>query len=283
MVRALRKRFCVVKFVRRHRNRRVRRRRRGGRCLLCHACPVVNAALACLVLSLFEADHVRDVVPRVDGFAFLEHRQRDLQVWLGLGVWVVFDRLVHPFGHHVLLHAHSPRPHPHRRFLEPVVNRLHHHFPRLPRQDVVQHELPQRFREAAPVAPHEVQTFGFFDESHHFLPRHLVHRLLHHQGCVLLLFQQQHGLIHPVQLELQGLVQLVDFFFHLVAQLFHVRQVRGVGVDHDRVRVAVNHLHVELRLREVHGALQRLPPHRRHQGGDGFRAEAALPKPQAPV
>mmetsp|Transcript_12988 Transcript_12988/g.30644 ORF Transcript_12988/g.30644 Transcript_12988/m.30644 type:complete len:305 (+) Transcript_12988:1043-1957(+) len=219
------------------------------------------------------------MVPDVDGLALGEHRQRHLEVRLGLGVRVVLDRLVHPLGHHVLLDRHAGLG-AHRRgdLAEPFVDRGHDLVLGVARQNPVEHELAEALGDRAPVAADQVQALGLLGVAHlAVLP------LLHHQGGVLLLLEEEHRLEDPVQLELERLVQLVHLPFHLLPELLDVLQVGGVGVDHDGVRVAVDHLHVELRLRQVHRALQGLPPHGRHERRDGLGVEPRVGEAEAAV
>lgn len=44
----------------------------------------------------------------------------------------------------------------------------------------------------------------------------------YHEGRVLLFFKQEHALEHPVQVELQALVQLVHLPLYLVPDLLHL-------------------------------------------------------------
>ena len=65
---------------------------------------------------------VRNGDPRTD----CKERRSDLKVWLGLRVWVVFDRLADPLGDRVFVDRHLPLANAYSKLVEMVMNICDH-------------------------------------------------------------------------------------------------------------------------------------------------------------
>lgn len=67
----------------------------------------------------------------------------------------------------------------------------------------------------------------------------------------------------------------INTYFVLEQEDACLLEVRAVRIDHDAVGVSVNHLQPQLRLCEIHGALQTLSSLSGHKSCDRFRVETA--------
>ena len=80
---------------------------------------------------------------------------------------------------------------------------------------------------------------------------------------------------HAVNIQFEELVQLVDGLLDLLAQSVDLLKVVGVGVDHDRVGVAVDDVEVHF-LDEVPGVEEDLPTLAGHHGRQMFGVEPEI-------
>eukprot|EP00968_Pinguiococcus_pyrenoidosus_P004281 scaffold286_cov247-Pinguiococcus_pyrenoidosus.AAC.4 len=238
------------------------------------------ASVAVAVGGKLAANHVRDVIAHVDGLAGPEHADGDLDVRLTLRVRIVPRMLVEALRDHVLGHVDLPFPHVLGEVLQMLVDVRHDGLAILPAQDLVQDVVAHVLAELAPVSAHEVQALDFPLGRHHAF---LVGVPIHQQRGVLLLLQQEHALVDAIQVDLQGLVESINFPLDLMRQRASLAQVGGGRVDHDGVGVSVDDLKAERVLRQVHGVLERVAALARHERRDGLGIESAEAESQAPV
>ena len=82
----------------------------------------------------------------------------------------------------------------------------------------------------------------------------------------LLLLEEEHRLHHAVEIDLHALVMLVDLLLQAVGHLTRLTKVITARGYHNRVRVAIDHLHVIV-ARDLDGVLERVTASR----GDELR------------
>mmetsp|Transcript_12059 Transcript_12059/g.37735 ORF Transcript_12059/g.37735 Transcript_12059/m.37735 type:complete len:433 (+) Transcript_12059:905-2203(+) len=228
------------------------------------------------VLARGFADDVGDLLPGAHRLPPCQEAQSDLHVWLVLRIRVILRVLCQPLGDHVALHRHFLLVHLAALFREEIVHPLHRLFFALaakhPPQDLVTNVLGQH----APVPTHDVQALELVRK----LPRRPVHDL---KRGVLLLLQEHQPAEDCIDLDLQTLVPLVHGPLDLLRGLHSLLVVLRLGVDEDGVRVAVDHVELELLLDDGDGVLQGLPALGRDERGQGLGVEAAVLEAEAAV
>jgi hypothetical protein len=221
--------------------------------------------------SCLDGDDVRHRLALVGALVLARgaQAQRHLHVRLVGGVRVVLRALGELLGDDELVHRHRARHEVFAALAQGLVDVLHDVLRRPAGEDQVQRAVALRLGDERPVAAHDIEAFLL-----HHGGDLAVHAVLHLERRVLLLLQEQHRLVHAVNLNLQQAVPLVHLLLHRRSDGHHLLQVVAVGVDHDGVRVAVHHVQTERALRQIHGALQNLAALQRGELGERLGVEA---------
>ena len=98
----------------------------------------------------------------------------------------------------------------------------------------------------------------------------------------LLLLEEEHRLHHAVEIDLHALVMLVDLLLQTVGHLTRLTKVITARGYHNRVRVAVDHLHVIV-ARDLDGVLERVTASRGDELGQSPCVEARSREAQAAI
>ena len=166
------------------------------------------------------------------------------------------------------------------RVAEALVDAGEHQVTDLAGQDLADHLLADLLGQGAPVAAHHVQALDLLL----VLEQRRVSGIPadHGQRGVLLLAQEQQTLEHAIDVDLQVAVQLVHLGLEHIAELDHLLVVGQIGVDHDRVGVAVDHLDF-LTLNELLGLHEQTAAELGDQSGERFAVETRVLEAQAAV
>ena len=193
----------------------------------------VKRALGLVLGVAAGAKHVGNDVAAARAFVFGEHAQSHLHMRLVLGVGVVLGPLAEALVYDVVVERDASFAHVRRELLEVLVNALDHRFGGVAGEDLFEHVGGGLFRERAVFAPLHVETLDLGAR---------VAALVHQQRRVLFLLEEEHALKDAVNVDLQQAVSLIDRSAELVAELDGRIVVHAPRIDHDTVRVAVNHV-----------------------------------------
>ena len=227
-----------------------------------------------------EGDDVRDGFALVDALSLPRgsQPQRHLHVRLVGGVWVILRPLRELLGDDELVHRHRAVHQVLPALAKRLVDSLDDVLGGVSGENLLQREVTLLLRQGGPIAADDVETLLL---NHRGVAA--VWELLDHEGGVLLLLQEQHGLVKAVHLNLQNLEALVGQLLELLRHVHNLRNVRRLGVDHDRVGVAVDDVPAQVTLREVHGGLKDLAPLQGDQLRQGLGVESRRGETEAAV
>ena len=206
--------------------------------------------------------------------------KRHLDVRLVGGVRIILRALRQLLGDDELVHGDGAGDEVLAALAEGLVDVLHHVLRRTAGEDGVEDVVTLLLGERGPIATDDVETLLLHRGDH---AAAAVRRPLHLERGVLLLLEQEHRLVHPVNLNLQELIALVHLLLHRVTNRHHLLQVVGVGVDHDGIGITVNDVHTEVALREIDGGLQNLATLQGGELGEGLGVKPRSREPEATV
>ena len=227
-----------------------------------------------------EGDDVRDGFALVDALSLPRgsQPQRHLHVRLVGGVRVILRPLRELLGDDELVHRHRAVHQVLPALAKRLVDSLDDVLGGVSGENLLQREVTLLLRQGGPIAADNVETLLL---NHRGVAA--VGELLDHEGGVLLLLEEQHGLVKAVHLNLQNLEALVGQLLELLRHVHNLRDVRRLGVDHDRVGVAVDDVPAQVTLREVHGGLKDLAPLQGDQLRQGLGVESRRGETEAAV
>mmetsp|Transcript_66551 Transcript_66551/g.148550 ORF Transcript_66551/g.148550 Transcript_66551/m.148550 type:complete len:322 (-) Transcript_66551:47-1012(-) len=216
-------------------------------------------------LPLVDTDHILDYRARRNGLALLDHCLGHLHVRLALRVGIILRSFRQPLCDDILLDAKLVVAHLFGNLAQVLLNAGDDLLARQAREDEVQHRGARFARERAPIAPDEIQAFGLSGGVEFAV------LLLHHEGSILLLLEQEHRFHHTVDVDLHALVVLVDLSLENVCHLAGRVQIVAPRIDHHRIRVSVDDFQVVVcsHLNRVHQSVA--PP-----GCDQLRKRARV-------
>mmetsp|Transcript_8108 Transcript_8108/g.32766 ORF Transcript_8108/g.32766 Transcript_8108/m.32766 type:complete len:646 (-) Transcript_8108:2155-4092(-) len=227
-----------------------------------------------------EGDDVRDGFALVDALSLPRgsQPQRHLHVRLVGGVRVILRPLRELLGDDELVHRHRAVHQVLPALAKRLVDSLDDVLGGVSGENLLQREVTLLLRQGGPIAADNVETLLL---NHRGVAA--VGELLDHEGGVLLLLEEQHGLVKAVHLNLQNLEALVGQLLELLRHVHNLRDVRRLGVDHDRVGVAIDDVPAQVTLREVHGGLKDLAPLQGDQLRQGLGVEPRRGETEAAV